>query len=269
MPRIITLTTDFGLSDSFVGAMKGVLLTRCPGVQVIDVCHLVPPQGIAVGALRLASAAPYFPPGSVHLAVVDPEVGGPRRAIALTCGEHFFVGPDNGVLSLAAPRSTPGWRAVELTNRALQLPEASSTFHGRDIFAPAAAHLAGGGALDALGEPLDSFAEVALPRVANAGARLEGVVLDVDRFGNLVTNIRPRDLEGRSVKQVLVAGLAIEGLSTRYEPSRPLVALFNSDGWLEISAPGASAALRLAAGPDTPVIVQLARRGGARPRPPS
>lgn len=259
MPPVVTLTTDFGTRDSFVAAMKGVLLSRCAGVQVVDICHDVPPQNIRVGALRLASAARYFPPGTVHVAVVDPGVGGPRRPIAVSAGGQSFVGPDNGVLSLAAGPDAPGWRAVEIANRALWLPNPSSTFHGRDIFAPVAAHVAGGGALDDLGPPTDGMVRILLPRVAEQDGRLSGAVLDVDRFGNLITNVRPCELEGWTVEAVEIAGREIHGLSEWYDPAQALVAVLNSDGWLEIAAQGGSASDLLGAGADAAFSVRLRR----------
>lgn len=257
MPAIVTLTTDFGMQDAFVGAMKGALLARCPGVQIVDITHGVPPQAIRIGALRLASAAPYFPVGTIHLAVVDPGVGGPRRAVAMESRSQLFLGPDNGVLSLAAPLSSVGWRAVEVTNPAHRLARVSDTFHGRDLFAPAAAHLARGGALEDLGEPTDWIVELALPQPARDGDVIRGVVLDVDRFGNLVTNICAQDLAGRTVQQVSVRGLRIGELSTSYDASERVVAVIDSDDRLEIAMPGRSAAAEIVAGPDEPVEVRL------------
>lgn len=257
MRPVVTITTDFGGRDSFLAAMKGVLLSRCPGVQLVDLCYEVPPQNVRVGALRLASAAPYFPPGAVHLVVIDPGVGGPRRPIAVVAGGSAFVGPDNGVLSLAARRDLLGWRAVELTNSSYWLPEKSGTFHGRDIFAPVAAHLASGGGLAELGNPVDSIVELSLPEVSVASDQLSGAVLDVDRFGNLITNIRPRDFAGRVPDLIEVAGAEIPGLSTSYDPRFALVAVINSDGWLELAAPGRDASTLLGVTVDAPVRVRL------------
>ena len=140
--------------------MKGVILSRCPTAQVIDISHEVPAHNIRAGALRLASAARFFPTGSVHVAVVDPGVGGTRRAVAVEAEGSRFVGPDNGVLSLAAPRRAAGWRAVELTDRSHWLPQVSNTFHGRDIFAPVAAFLGCGGDLAELGDQTDTVFEL-------------------------------------------------------------------------------------------------------------
>jgi hypothetical protein len=262
---IVTLTTDFGLQDSFVGAMKGVLLSRCPDVQIVDLCHDVPPQDVRRGALRLAVAAPFFPPGTVHLAVVDPGVGTARRPIAIQAGGSSFVGPDNGLLTLAAPRTVRGWRAVHLTRAEHWLPRVSATFHGRDIFAPVAARLAAGGTLDELGEPLSDVIELAEMSPTREGDRLRGTVTDVDRFGNLITTVHRSDLGGCPVERVEIAGTVIAGLSASYDPTRPLVAVLSSEDHLEIAVPGGSAADHLRATIDTPVDVYLrpaAPRGG-------
>lgn len=258
---IVTLTTDFGLSDAYVGAMKGVLLSRCPEVQIVDICHEAPPQNVRAGAMRLASAAPYFPAGTVHIAIVDPGVGGLRRGLAIACSAQFFVGPDNGVLSLAAPRDGAGWRGVELANPEVWLPRVSATFHGRDVFAPAAAHLAIGGDLRSLGPSVETIVALGLPRPSRSGDRIAGRVLDVDRFGNIVTNVQERDMAGGKVRSVELGGAAIEGLSTWYDPTRLLVALINSDGWLEVAKPGGSAAAHLRVGPESPVEVRIETGG--------
>lgn len=257
MRPIITLTTDFGLRDSFVGAMKGVLLTRCPRVEIVDICHEVPPQDILAGALRLASAAPYFPVGTVHVAVVDPGVGSGRSAIALSAGGRFFVGPDNGVLTLAAPADQGDRRSILIRRADLWLAHPSNTFHGRDIFAPVAAYLACGGAVGDLGPPADSVVELTRPRPERAGESLVGFVMDVDRFGNLRTNLRLEDFAGAEVVSVQVGSALIRGLSTFYDPARQLVALVDSDGWLEIAAPGRNAAQLLGSNLGDRVTLQI------------
>lgn len=271
MLPIVTLTTDFGLHDSFVGAMKGVLLSRCPGAQLVDICHDVPPQHVRIGALRLAAAARYFPPGTVHLAVVDPGVGGPRRPIAIGAGGQCFVGPDNGLLSLAAPRTAPDWQAVELTNRSHWLPAPSNTFHGRDVFAPVAAFLASGGRLEDVGDAIESLHELTLPPPRRSGRTLAGIVLDVDRFGNLITNIREPDLRDGPAA-IEVGGLTVLAMARSYDPRYPLVGVVNSEGWLEIAAPGGNAAGLLDVDLDAPVRVKLGpdgrRRRGLPPDPP-
>jgi S-adenosylmethionine hydrolase len=257
VPAIVTLTTDFGTKDAFVGAMKGVLLARCPGAQLVDITHEVPPQAIRIGALRLAAAARYFPAGTIHVAVIDPGVGGPRRALAVESRSHFFVGPDNGVLSLAAVPSSVGWRAAEITNPAHRLDPVSNTFHGRDVLAPAAAHLAQGGSLEDLGQLTDQIVELTLPQPMQDGDVIRGVVLDVDRFENLVTNICAEHLAAGVFQQVSVRELTIKGLSTSYEASERAVAVIDSDGRLEIAMPGKGAAAELGVGPDEPVEVRI------------
>ena len=254
---IVTLTTDFGQHDSFVGAMKGVLLSRCPGVHIVDLCHEVPPQDVRRGAFRLAAAAPYFPPGTVHLAVVDPGVGGERRAVALQHGGHYFVGPDNGLLSLAAPETADSWRGIELTKPKYWLPAVSHTFHGRDVFAPVAAFLAGGGLLDDLGEPLREIQTLAVDYPSRVGDSLWGRVIDVDHFGNVVTNVRVADLRGFCVERVQIGDRVIPGLSSSYDSSQPLVAVLDGDGHLEIAVPGGCATRDLHFTIDMPVEVLL------------
>ncbi|HET8575537.1 MAG TPA: SAM-dependent chlorinase/fluorinase, partial [Methylomirabilota bacterium] len=146
---IITLTTDFGSRDPFVGVMKGVILGICPAARLVDLSHEVSPQDVLEGALMLESSARFFPPGTIHLAVVDPGVGSRRRGLAVSAAGQCFVGPDNGLFT--ATLEEPGWVAVSLENPAYRLTQVSGTFHGRDIFAPAAAHLACGVALERLG----------------------------------------------------------------------------------------------------------------------
>ncbi|MSQ24197.1 MAG: hypothetical protein EXR58_06565 [Chloroflexi bacterium] len=253
---VITLTTDFGLTDSFVGTMKGVIISSCPEAQIVDICHDVPPQDVLAGAIRLAAAASYFPPGTVHLAVVDPGVGGPRRPIAIHYRDQFFVGPDNGMLCLATSGQGT-WEALELTNQELWLKPTSSTFHGRDIFAPIAAYLAGGADFGALGSPIKDPVALSVPQPDAQGPQVLGSVIDVDRFGNLITNIRGPHLKGRSVEWVEVQGQRINGLSTWYDPSQPLIALIASDGWIEVAAPLGNAAQRLGVGAGESVTIRL------------
>jgi S-adenosylmethionine hydrolase len=262
MPPVVTFTTDFGTRDSFVGTMKGVVLSRCPDAYLVDLTHEIPPQQVRIGAMRLASAAPYFPPKTVHLAVVDPGVGSERRPVAISAYGQIFVGPDNGLLSLAAPSTAEAWRAVELTEPSFWQQVVSTTFHGRDIFAPVAAALAAGVPLDEVGRPIDSIIvlEDFVPR--RIGSSVEGVVADVDRFGNLITNVRRSDLGGLEVVRVEVAAARIDSLSATYDPTRSLVALINSDGWLEVAAPLGSAADALQVGVGSGVRVEVRPRAG-------
>ena len=199
MRRIVSLTTDFG-RDWYVGAMRGAVLRRCPDAVLADITHDIPPHDVAAGAFALAAACTAFPPGSIHLAVVDPGVGGTRRPLALAAGLDFLVGPDNGLLSLAARAlqnarpTSPPTRAVILDPARLGVTRLSATFHGRDLFAPAAGSLAAGATLEDLGEPAPEWMQLAppLPEASSDTWRL--TILYVDSFGNAVTNLRMEDL---------------------------------------------------------------------------
>ena len=192
----ITFLTDFGLQDDFVGTCHGVISMIAPGARVIDLTHGIDPQAVLQGALVLRNAVQFAPVG-VHLAVVDPDVGGSRRAIAVATRDgRTFVGPDNGLLLLAADEL--GIAAVhELTEERYRLPEVSRTFHARDIFAPAAAHLAVGVPIAELGPPLDpgSLVRIELPRAEVGRSQVRGSVLIVDRFGNVATNVRRAEID--------------------------------------------------------------------------
>ena len=275
---IITLTTDFGTRDAYVGAMKGVILTLCPSANVVDISHEVGRHAVAEAAYTLAAAAPYYPPDTVHVAVVDPGVGSSRRALALRSPHGVFLAPDNGTLTyvLAANGSTvplgsttagkgadtaevsycpvpSGCRAYVLDNPAYWLPEISHTFHGRDVFAPCAAHLANGTPISDLGSPVESVACLRTPSVTTGG-RVDGVVVHVDRYGNLVTNIPASAVGVASV--VNVHGRAITGLSASYEENvGGLLAIIGSSGTMEISVGRGSAASLLDAGVGTRVTV--------------
>jgi S-adenosyl-L-methionine hydrolase (adenosine-forming) len=190
---IITLTTDFGLNDHFVGAMKGVILEIAPEAQIVDISHAVQAFDILDGALTISQAYSYFPSGTVHMVVVDPGVGTARRPLILTGDRHLFVAPDNGVLSLIYDRQER-LSVRHVTAEHYFLPQRSNTFHGRDIFSPVAAYLAKGLAPERFGEEITDYVRFAAPRPKPVDERtLRGVVLKVDRFGNLVTNITPQD----------------------------------------------------------------------------
>jgi len=204
---IITLTTDFGLRDALVGVMKGVILGICREAIVVDLTHEVAAQDVVEGALALQAAWCFFPPGSIHLAVIDPGVGSARRAIALAAGGHYFVGPDNGLFSFALAGGA--WSAVSIEAPAYRLPAVSQTFHGRDVFAPAAAHLASGVALERLGPAVSDPVRLALPGWRVEGGALIGEVIRADRFGNLLTSVpadRVTDLAAGGVVTVELGG---------------------------------------------------------------
>lgn len=272
---LIALLTDFGLDDPYVGIMKGVIARLNPAATVLDLCHGVRPQNVREGAFLLATALPYFPPGTVFVAVVDPGVGTARRPLALATPAGFFVGPDNGLLTWALPGGPtglettpregplpPGVRAVELTNPAYWLPTVSATFHGRDIFAPVAAHLARGVPLEDLGRPLDRILWLPRPRpVRRSDGTLEAHVLHIDRFGNLITDLEPADLRPLGPRPVFTVGSSqIVGLVRTYAEGQGLVALVGSSGHLEIALPNGSAARQT--GLDLGAIIVVAPGGG-------
>lgn len=256
---IITLLTDFGTADGYVGAMKGVILSLNPGARLIDLTHDIAPQDVMDGALALSNAAPYFPSGTIHVAVVDPGVGGERKPLLVEWNGCYLIGPDNGLLSLAFPDSKPD-AVYHLTQRSKFLESISSTFHGRDIFAPVAGHVSLGVKPHEFGKRLDQWVEIDLPRPGARDGRLEGEVIHVDRFGNLITNIRTQDLERHletSTLQISVAGAVIAGIRKNYAevPEGELLAVIGSRGHLEISQNKGSAANRLSAGRGTPVVI--------------
>jgi S-adenosylmethionine hydrolase len=185
----IALLTDFGTKDGFVGAMKGVIQSINPGVQIIDLSHEVEPFNILEGALLLKAHYLYFPPGTVFIGVVDPGVGSERKPIALRIGDHFFVGPDNGIFDLVVEDFERPPSAVVLENRELQLPRVNNTFHGRDIFAPAGAYISRGVPLKAFGEPITYTPKLKIPKASTEGNSVRGRIIYFDRFGNAVTNI--------------------------------------------------------------------------------
>ncbi|MGZ4383494.1 MAG: SAM hydrolase/SAM-dependent halogenase family protein [Gaiellaceae bacterium] len=214
--RFLTFLTDFGLQDDFVGVCHGVIKQIAPEVEIIDITHGIAPQHVLQGALVLANTIPYMPVG-IHLAVVDPEVGGDRRAVALEATDgRVYVGPDNGLLILAAERGGGIVRAHELANPRYALADISPTFHGRDVFAPAAAHLALGVELAELGPALasDSLIQVTLPRPDIRADRIRTAVVDTDRFGNIQLNLRHEDVE--SIGLTPGTRLEIEHAGERY-----------------------------------------------------
>lgn len=262
----IALLTDFGYSDAYVGVMKAVLLTRCPHARLLDLTHGIAPQDVRAGALLLASAVPYCPAGTVFLAVVDPGVGGERRAICLRGGGHLFVGPDNGLLWPAA--STEATLAAEGVPAAFHLdrPEhwltatPGATFHGRDVFAPIAAALTAGRAPEDLGTPLDDPVRLDPPRPTRNAGEVRGEVLLIDHFGNAVTNLRPVDLDhpAPGAAAFEVAGRVLAGPDTHYAARREgeIVIVAGSLGYYEIAVRGGSAARALDLKPGSPVTAR-------------
>jgi len=248
---LITLTTDFGERDGFVGIMKGVILSIFPQAQLIDLSHEVEPQNVRQAAYILQRAVPFFPAGSIHLTVVDPGVGTTRRPLAARLGEQFFVGPDNGVISLWLAQAEAQAAPVEIVH--LDRPEywrlpLSNTFHGRDLFAPVAAHLARGVPLQELGTPIANPVRLELPQPQRQGKVWKAVIVYVDCFGNLMTNLSA-ELLGEPLPQVRIraGGYRVEGIVPSYghRPAGSLVAVIDSDGFLEIAMVNGNAAHRL------------------------
>lgn len=212
MKPIITLLTDFGRHDGYVGAMHGVALNICPKATIVDISHTVPPQDIQTAAFILYQIFTYYPTQTIHCVVVDPGVGSERQAIAVQTKHGTFVSPNNGVLSLVL-QATPILAAIELTNSAYHLPKVSNTFHGRDIFTPVAAHLADGVPLRELGEPITELLSIEWPRLmADDQCR----VIHVDHFGNLVLDVQANDIENFDTVSFTIGGETIVGLDQTF-----------------------------------------------------
>jgi S-adenosylmethionine hydrolase len=257
MPNpILTLTTDFGLSDHYVGTMKGVILGICPRAQLVDISHDVAPFAIAEGAYVLAQAYSYFPPKTVHVVVVDPGVGSARRPIVVEAAGQLFVAPDNGVLGMIFEGEKHKVRAI--SNTRYFLDPVSRTFHGRDIFSPVGAHLAAGVAPARVGKPIDNYVRPEFAAPARTGKdRWSGRILKIDRFGNVVTNLRAADFPGLSDGNfsLAVGSPRIDRLAATYAERAPgeLFAIAGSGGFLEISMNQGSAAQRLGCAPGAAV----------------
>jgi S-adenosylmethionine hydrolase len=265
MAPVITLTTDFGTGDAYVASMKGVILTINPSAVIVDICHSIEPQNVLQAAFILSTAYRYFPEGAIHLAIVDPGVGSQRKAIIIKTPKAFFLAPDNGVLSYiideldtvpAKPahdfspgpeqrKLAAGLEAVTITNANFWREPVSTTFHGRDIFAPVAAHLSLGTAIHKLGNRLSHVFAFRIPRpFRDNQGRLTGCVLHIDNFGNLVTNIRSSDLPGERTT-VTIGKQHIDGISRFYAEKEGLAAIIGSSGYLEISLKNGNAAASL------------------------
>jgi S-adenosyl-L-methionine hydrolase (adenosine-forming) len=237
---IITLTTDFGLADPFVGIMKGVMLGIAPNAQLVDISHDIRSYDILEAAFLIQSTYSYFPESTVHVVIVDPGVGSARRPIVGVAQGHFFVAPDNGVLSGVLQNEV-----YHIKNDSLFLNTVSRTFHGRDIFAPIAAHLARGTPIELIGPRILDFVKNPLPRPRPQGDKLIGTVLRIDKFGNIVTNFRRSDLSPDFT--ILVAGLPITRLCANFSEADPgeFFAVEGSTGYIELALNQGSAADRL------------------------
>jgi len=267
-PRIpiITLLTDYGTKDHFVAAMKAVILSITPQVQIVDISHDIPPQDILEAGFVLRSCFSFFPSRTIHIVVVDPTVGSERKPIIVATDDHYFIAPDNGVLSLVYDVE-PVSSVVEITAEHLMLPEISTTFHGRDIFAPAAAWLARGTDILNFGDAITEYVHLTLPKPKLVGeSLLKGSVLHVDRFGNLITNISRQDFEAAREKvpgstlKVVIGKQEIAGLKNYYSEGAKgeIVALFGSTNLLEIAQNqgSASRALGLTRGAEVGVLLK-------------
>ncbi len=259
---IIALLSDFGLRDHYAGTMKGVILGICPDADVVDISHELPPHDVLTAALELTASYKYFPQGTIFLTVIDPGVGSSRRGLAADTGDYRFVAPDNGVLT-GVFLETPPRKIVELTERRYARPTVSRTFEGRDRFAPAAAWLAKGIRIAALGRPLTDYQKVEIPQPRIEGDALSGAVLRIDRFGNAVTNIDRRTFE-RFVEgarmQVEAGTHRIGRLVATYADigADEVCALFGGTDHLELAANAASAADRLSLPRGAPIVIRRA-----------
>lgn len=249
---VITLTTDFGLDDPEASVLKGVIWSIAPTVQVADLSHAIPPHDILEAALLLGRVAPYFQAGTIHVAVVDPGVGTSRRAIAAKLGSQYFVGPDNGLVSLLMTSNEtvqqPN-RFIKLDRPEYWLPEVSHVFHGRDVFAPVAAHLAAGVSLSTLGSPIDDPVRLEIASPVPTSDGWLGLVIHIDHFGNLSTNLSASHINREKEVIIKIKGEQIFGLVSTFgeRPAGALIALLDSSGSLAISKVNGSAAQSLGA----------------------
>jgi S-adenosyl-L-methionine hydrolase (adenosine-forming) len=246
--KTITLTTDFGAKDWFVGTMKGVILGLCPRAAIVDITHEIPPGDVRSAAFALAVSYRYFPRGTVHMVVVDPGVGSSRPALGIRTRNYFFVGPDNGVLSVALEQEEI-ISIRRLENQSYYLQPVSHTFHGRDVFAPVAARLCGGYPIQRLGPAQSDFVRLRWPKPTTGTNEIRGEIVWLDRFGNLITNIRGELLQGLKLShlRLMAGGRKGIALATHYQaaPEGELAAVIGSSGLLEIAVNGGSAARKL------------------------
>jgi S-adenosylmethionine hydrolase len=258
--RLITLTTDFGLSDQFAGVMKGVIAGIAPTARVIDISHDIAVYNVAEAAFVIAEAWPFFPRGTIHVIVVDPGVGSSRRPLLAQAGGHFFIGPDNGVLSMVFDAAPPKVRVI--SNPKLMRSEISRTFHGRDVFAPAAAHLAKGIKPAAFGKRITDYVRLWTSKPAPAGRnKWRGTILKVDRFGNLITNFAAAEFEGVKTRpfELRAGAQRIHRLALNYAETeaREIFAIIGSSGYVEIAANQSSAADLIGCSAGAPVELDL------------
>jgi S-adenosylmethionine hydrolase len=255
---IITLLTDFGLADHFVGVVKGVILGICPEARMVDITHAVTPFEIAEAGFLLAQSWRYFPKGTIHMAVVDPGVGSSRRAILAEAGGHFFVAPDNGLLSLVFAEEEH--RVREITARRYFREPVSQTFHGRDVFAPVAAHLAAGVALAKFGKRIEDATRFPFAGpVRTARRNWTGSIVQIDRFGNLITNFKTAEFGPRQPFELMAGLSTVSRIEANYEAAGmgELFAIAGSSGYFEIAVGQGSAARVLGCGVGAPVELRV------------
>jgi S-adenosyl-L-methionine hydrolase (adenosine-forming) len=238
----IALLTDFGITDPYVGIMKGVIASINPRAGMIDVTHSVNPQDIVQGAFFLLKSYRYFPPGTVFTVVVDPGVGTRRKAIAVQAGDYYFVAPDNGVL-YPVIKKIGIEKIVELTNSEFMLHPLSNTFHGRDIFAPASAYISKGVSLEPFGVEVKDVVKLSIPGIKKEKGYIEGTVLFADRFGNIITSIEEKDVAKMNISKIIVNDMEISGIRKSYGEVKKgeMLAVIGSYGNLEISVNSGSA----------------------------
>jgi S-adenosylmethionine hydrolase len=258
-PAIITLTTDFGVGSRYVAAMKGVILSINPHAQIIDVSHAVPPRDIRSGAIVLAETAPWYPAGTIHVAVVDPGVGSKRRVVYAEIGKQRFVAPDNGLLSRVAAHDRPA-RIFSVSEPQYWMPDVSRTFHGRDIMSPVAARLSLGLAPEKLGPSLTQLVELPWAEVQQVPNRIEGEVIEVDSFGNLITNITRAMLDGVPGGDSVIITCEdheTQGIFATFsdQPPMTLMAHVGSTGRLELAIVDENASAMLGVKVGAPVCV--------------
>lgn len=260
----ISLMTDFGIKDGNVGVMKGVIWNIAPDAQISDLSHMIQPQNIREAALVFARSAPYFPENSIHVVVVDPGVGTARRPLAAKIGSQYYVGPDNGTITLLLERAeSEGWKTefVHIDKPRFWLDKISHVFHGRDIFAPVAGHLASGVPLAELGTRILDPVRLTLPKPEQTGRGWRGEIIHIDHFGNVASNIRiehlAEALKHKENATVTLAGEVVRGMVNTFGERQPgdLVALLGSTGNLIVSVVNGSAAARLGVKTGDPVEV--------------
>ena len=254
---LVTLTTDFGEGSAYVAAMKGAILFVSPAVRILDLCHRIPPQDLVSAAYFLADALPIFPAHTIHVVVVDPGVGTSRHLLCVLWNDQYLLVPDNGCWSRLEALATTPVRAYRLTNDKYWRKPVSATFHGRDILAPAAGHLANGVSPADLGTPTESWVRLALPEPAHSAGLIRGEIVVVDSFGNLISNVSAS--AGDGIRGVRIAGQSVAKFVRTYGEGEPgeVVALIGSGGRVEVAVVNGSAARILGLGVGTPIEIVL------------